>query len=494
MPTQAIEDVRGELSRATTAEKKASLGQFFTPATTAAFMAGMFRRVDGACRLLDAGAGIGSLSSAFVERWKSGGFAFDSVQVDAWEIDSAILPHLRATGAQLEHPSLQYRIHHADFVLRSAERLERSLFSSVRPVYTHAILNPPYRKLGATSEHRLALRGINLDSGNLYSAFLSLSVEQMEEGGEVVAIVPRSFCNGPYYKVFRAHLLRRASIVGLHLFESRTAAFKDDGVLQENIIIHLLVGVDRLPVNVSVSSDDSFADLRSVTVDADAVVHKGDRDFVIHVPDQSQESSDASRWALTSTIKDLGISVSTGPVVDFRLRAHLRDEPEHGTVPLLYSGHFRDGRSTWPDVRGKKPSWIVSNSETERWLYAPGTYCVVRRFSSKEERRRIVSSVLSREEVSTFSAIGFENHLNVFHIARGGVDANLAFGLMCFLNSEGVDVAFRRRSGHTQVNVSDLTAMRYPNAQQLRDLGQWARTQAKLPPELVDEEVERRFG
>jgi len=64
----AVEKTRLEISQSTETIKKSKLGQFFTPAKTAQFMAGFFRLTTGGnCRLLDAGAGIGTLSAAF---WK----------------------------------------------------------------------------------------------------------------------------------------------------------------------------------------------------------------------------------------------------------------------------------------------------------------------------------------------------------------------------------------------------------------------------------------
>jgi adenine-specific DNA-methyltransferase len=42
------------------------------------------------CRLLDAGAGVGSLSSAFLERCIDGDLKFKNVKVTAFELDSLI--------------------------------------------------------------------------------------------------------------------------------------------------------------------------------------------------------------------------------------------------------------------------------------------------------------------------------------------------------------------------------------------------------------------
>jgi len=242
---------------------------------------------------------------------------------------------------------------------------------------------------------------------------------------------------------FREFVLERAAIRHMHLFESRNKAFKDDAVLQENIIIRLERGGEQGPVTIS-----------------------------------------------TSTDAEIGIDVSTGPVVDFRLKEHLRDMPGPGTVPLLYPAHFSNAGNTWPIDGMKKPNAIERNSDTEKWLYPSGYYCVVRRFSSKEESRRIVASLVDPDAFNDATALGFENHLNVFHGSRRGLPQALAHGLTVFLNTSAVDEAFRRFSGHTQVNATDLRRMKYPGRDVLTELGRWAMQQETLTQRMIDE----RFG
>ena len=74
-----------------------------------------------------------------------------------------------------------------------------------------------------------------METGNLYSAFLSIAIKLLSPGGELVAIVPRSFCNGPYFRPFRNLFLDNTAIHHLHVFERRDKAFKDGEVLQENL-------------------------------------------------------------------------------------------------------------------------------------------------------------------------------------------------------------------------------------------------------------------
>ena len=137
----------------------------------------------------------------------------------------------------------------------------------------------------------------------------------------------------------------------------------------------------------------------------------------------------------------------------------------------------------------KKPNAIQRNSETEKWLYPNGFYCVVRRFSSKEEKRRVVAGVVSPGSFNGAAVLGFENHLNLFHENKHGLSQALARGLAVFLNSTIVDDNFRRFSGHTQVNATDLKQMKYPSRDALIQLGEWSKRHSEITQAMIDEQL-----
>jgi hypothetical protein len=178
-------------------------------------------------------------------------------------------------------------------------------------------------------------------------------------------------------------------------------------------------------------------------------------------------------------------------VVDFRLKEHLRDMPEESTVPLIYPGHLSLTGTVWPVPGLKKPNAILRNEATEKWLYPNGFYCVVRRFSSKEEKRRIVASVVEPSAFGHHSVLGFENHLNLFHENKRGLPELLARGLAVFLNTSAVDESFRRFNGHTQVNATDLKLMKYPSREALIELGMWAKHHSEHTQEMIDEQLNK---
>ncbi len=485
-----IEEKRLQLSKSTTAKKKSQLGQFLTPERIAAFMAGLFRDGEGACRLLDAGAGIGSLSVAFWERWRRDGFHFKRVELDAFEIDTNLANDLSQTLAKYNlKDDFVVNIYEEDFIHAAVESLSGSLFAKPLGRYSHAILNPPYKKINSNSAHRLALRRVGIETVNLYSAFVALATAMAAPKGQIVAIIPRSFCNGPYYRPFRDFILEKAAIHHIHLFESRSKTFKNDNVLQENVIILLERDGRQGSVTVSTSTDDTLADLSQHKYPFDRIVFPNDPERFIHVPTSPEQNVIELSPAIRYTLADLGIKVSTGPVVDFRVKEHLRNMPGPGTVPLLYPGHFVGQNTTWPIEGMKKPNAIERNADTEKWLYPSGFYCVVRRFSSKEEKRRIVASVVDPGTFGDAPMLGFENHLNLFHENRRGLPEPLARGLAVFLSTTAVDEYFRRFNGHTQVNATDLKLMMYPSHDALIQLGIWALQQEALTQDQIDAKI-----
>nr|WP_279624207.1 BsuBI/PstI family type II restriction endonuclease [Aeromonas veronii] len=341
-------------------------------------------------------------------------------------------------------------------------------------------MNPPYKKIASSSEHRKRLHLAGIETVNLYAAFVALSVQNLESGGELVAIIPRSFCNGPYYQPFRELILRETSIKHIHIFESRNNAFSDDDVLQENIIIHLIKNKNQSDVTITSSPIADFhidddtgsvtaSDMTIRTVPFSKIVSASDKQKFIHIAANNRDQEIIDRLnSFSATLEDLNIQVSTGPVVDFRLKEDLRQNIEPGAVPLIYPVHLNNGLN-WPKD-SKKPNAIMVSEQSKSWLWKHhGHFVIVRRFSSKEEKRRIVAT--NYDSCLPGELIGFENKLNVFHANKSGIDRDLAFGLTIYLNSTLLDKYYRLFGGHTQVNATDLRNIHYPSINSLRRMG-----------------------
>jgi len=452
-------------------DRRGDLGQFFTPAPIADVLAQMFEPVMGTARMVDAGAGVGSLTAAVVARAAAEAWSLD-LEAHAVEVDENLIPRLKETlrECEVELPGLTAELHSRDFIAWGSEQLGSSLFAQDRATFDLAILNPPYRKLNTASSERRRLTEVGIEATNLYSAFVALALRLLGPGGQLVAITPRSFCNGPYFKAFRQELLGSAALRRIHVFESRDMAFRDADVLQENVVFHLVKGADQGEVVIA-SSAGGGGSVSERRVPFATVVRPDDSDLFIHiVADESTSGAAGQVASLAGTLDRIGAAVSTGRVVDFRSQEHLRMEPDEGTVPLLYPLHLRRGRVRWPATSAKKANALIASDETRRLLLPRGNYVLVKRFSSKEERRRVVATVLQADDLDA-DQVAIENHINVFHHRNSGLPLALVWGIATYLNSTTVDVFFRQFNGHTQVNATDLRSLRYPSVDQLTALG-----------------------
>lgn len=494
MLVDLVDLVRIDAGRRLNAERQAELGQFLTPASTAKLMASMFDCRGERVRLLDAGAGVGSLTAAWVSEIVTREQRPREVRLTAFEVDDSLALPLSDTlnncRQTLESAGIRCHIElrRDDFIEWGVAAASGGLFAPNGETFDAAILNPPYRKFTSESRERALLRQLGVETSNLYTAFLTIAVKLLAPGGELVAITPRSFCNGPYFKPFRRLLIESLQLRRVHVFESRKSAFREDDVLQENIIFHgarEAVEPHSVEISSSAGPDDDHVAYRNVPYDQ--VVRKDDPNLFIHLPGDEVQEEVASRVAgLPCTLADLDLTVSTGRVVDFRATELLQNEPDSTTVPLIYPTHFDSGFVRWPK-QSKKPNALKQLPGANELLIPNETYVLVKRFSAKEERRRIVAAIHDPARVPG-DRVGFENHLNYFHKHGGGLPTALARGLAVYLNSTLVDLFFRQFNGHTQVNATDLRSLRYPDLGQLTLLGSgWSNEFPKQ--EQIDERV-----
>jgi hypothetical protein len=180
-----------------TRKERSDEGQFFTPPPIARCLAGWFAEEGfnrSVLHLLDPGAGGGVLTAALVERIVSLRAAgslprLEAVILEAWELDSAFLPALQqglsACVVALEQAGIRAEVQlcEGSYIEGAVRGLDPRLFGAppVRRV-THAILNPPYRKIATSSRERRLLASAGIETSNLYAAFVALALRQLEEG------------------------------------------------------------------------------------------------------------------------------------------------------------------------------------------------------------------------------------------------------------------------------------------------------------------------
>ncbi len=390
-----VDGFRVEATRRLDSARRIELGQFLTPTPIAKFMASLCEAKKKSVRILDAGAGVGTLTAAVISEICSRVHQPLRISVTAYELDRQLVEYLRRTmdlcGQVCAGVGIAFDsdVKHADFIQSAACSIRAPLFEDAGR-FDLGILNPPYRKITSDSGIRHVLRSAGIETSNLYTGFLSLVTRMLRSDGELIAITPRSFCNGPYFRPFREDFLSRMIFKRIHVFESRNTVFSDDDVLQENVIFRAVRGPrssKTVALSISAGLNDQPIAVRRVQLGE--LVHVGDSELFIHiVPDQMNQKVAERMAGLNSTISDLGLNVSTGRVVDFRAKGFLRSYPQEDCAPLIHPCHFKDGVIAWPSLNGRKPNAIAISPETRDTLIGKGAYVLTRRFSAKEEPRQ----------------------------------------------------------------------------------------------------------
>ncbi|GAC1654592.1 MAG: BsuBI/PstI family type II restriction endonuclease [Ktedonobacteraceae bacterium] len=486
-----VDTYRLDVNKRLDPRQKIELGQFLTPMPVARLMASMLIYQEPVISLLDPCAGVGTLFAACVAELCQRSNPPQEIHITAYEIDPILAAYLSTTLRLCEEMcqrvgiSFSGEVRQADFVENSVNDTTTNLFT-LTPLRTFncVILNPPYRKIQTSSKLSKVLQSNGVKTTNLYTGFLALCMRLLSSRGEMVAITPRSFCSGTYFKPFRISFLHTMALQRLHLFESRVNTFYEDEVLQETVILSAIktpLVPETILITSTTSPDDTFVVTHKVLY-TEVVVPDDSESCIRIVSDEGGQQIAQRMTTLHTQLTDLGISVSTGRVVDFRVQESLRLLPEDGTVPLIYPTHISSGTVVWPKPQTRKPNAIVISDQSRDLLLPNETYVLVRRFSSKEEKRRVVA-VLYEPHNFSVTHVGFENHLNYFHHNMHGLDPLLATGLTAFLNSTFVDMYIRLFNGHTQINATDLRNIRYPTRKQLEELG--ARLLNKVPSQSI---------
>ncbi len=438
-------------------------GQFFTNGTTAAYMASLFNfdLSKPEIHILDAGAGTGILSAAAVDRLVALGYK-GKILLTCYETDKRVLPVLEANLDLLHcEYGIEYTVFRDNYIT-SQDFEGNTLFSVPDRVYDYVIGNPPYLKIPKEADEAKVMPGICYGAPNLYFLFWAMGIHNLKEGQELVYIVPRSWTSGAYFRKFREYVFKNCVITDMHLFESRDKVFDGESVLQETVIIKVKkTTVKPDYIHITSSSTSSFSDLKTFRASYDTIVSRNQ--FVYLVTNESDAAVLAMINRFDKTLPDINLRMQTGLIVDFRTREVLRDQLEDGSYPLLYSQHIRNGRVVWP--LGKEGE--VIKTDRKAFLQENSDFLLVKRFTSKEEERRLQCGIYLKQRFPQFPYISTQNKINFIKCDSPCV----TYGLYVLLNSSFYDKYYRILNGSTQVNSTEINQIPVPDRTVIENMG-----------------------
>ena len=479
-------------------------GQFLTPPSVARYMAKQIGRIQNGASLLEPAIGSGVLVCALIERLISEKRPLE-ISITAYEIDKELCNFSRKAltiankEAEKNGIKINWQVREEDFILACLPADEQpSLFDynkSKQQAFTHVISNPPYFKLNVEDKRVKAVYGKLNGHTNIYTLFMALSAKLLLPQGKACFIVPRSFCSGVYFSEFRRDLLKDVTPFSLHVFQSRNDVFKSDAVLQENVIFSF----EKLSQPqehrywagyINISSSKDYKNLndglisRQVSLKHFLNDHYGLLLFRVPTGILDEQVLDAvDKW--DGSLEKYDFQVSTGRVVPFRAKELLREQVKvgNGTVPLFWMQNVKPYQTEYPLEKFDKPQAILVNDPS--LLMPNANYVLLRRFSAKEDKRRLVSAPFIGEGFK-FEQIGFENHLNVIFRKKGTFSISETIGLSAILNSAIVDRYFRIVNGNTQVNAAELRILPLPPLEVIKNIGEKIRKTNDYEPERVD--------
>lgn len=425
-------------------------------------------------RILDPGTGSGILSAAIIDRLNE----IDKVKtihLTCYETDPEIQPLLLENVALMKQMSdvpVQYEVITDDYILTQHHDFEGSLIANPNPPkYDLIIANPPYLRILRDDASAIAMPTVVHGAPNLYFLFASMSLFNLKPGAEMVYIIPRSWTSGLYFQSFRKYLLTRGKLLHIHLFASRDEVFKEEDVLQETMIIKVRKIVDT-PNFVQITSSknsNNFSNITSINVPYPTIVTG--KELYVFLPTTKEELETIQKiHSYDKTFPEEGLRMRTGIVVDFRQESDLRKEPGEHTVPLFYSQHIRNGRVNH-NPSGKSCDWILDRKPG--LIQKNKNYVFCKRFTAKEESRRLQCGIYLADDFPDYTFIGTQNKINYVELVNGtDMDRPTTYGVYALLNSTLFDMYYRVLNGSTQVNSSEVNSIPVPPFNLIRQIGE----------------------
>lgn len=468
--------------------KRKAIGQFFTSVETATYMASMFSFPEKEnLSILDPGSGSGILTAAVVDRLQSVPLV-KHIQITCYETSEDVLPILKKNLEYIKKSSsilVDYEVIEENYITSQSDDFNDTFrTNSDSPKFDLVISNPPYKKIMKNAVEATSMPSLCHGAPNLYFLFTAMGLFNLDKNGEMVFIIPRSWTSGVYFQKFRDYLFETGTLKQIHLFVSRDKVFEKESVLQEIIIIKMDKSGKRDSVKITCSNSNSdFDNISSIEIPySDIVV--GPEKYVYLVTSDAELNvlQTFGRWK-KNTLPSIGLKMRTGLTVDFRSREYLRNESENETVPLLYPQHIKEGHVVFPVQR--KFEYITT--EKKGLLQRNKNYLLVKRFTTKEEKRRLQCGIYLSGNFPEYNQISTQNKVNFIEGIDFDMNKEQVYGLYVLFNSTIYDQYYRILNGSTQVNSTEINAMPVPTLSEIEYLGLKLEQRNSLSVDVCDE-------
>ena len=169
-----------------------------------------------------------------------------AIHLTCYENDEQVLELLRQNLELIQNEAsivVEVKLYEENYIVSQEKIFNGSIDIEKEQKYDLIIANPPYLKLSKNAQEAICMKDICYGAPNMYFLFAAMSLCNLNEGSEMVYIIPRSWTSGAYFKKFREYLFSSGVLVQIHLFVSRDKVFDRESVLQETMIMKVIIGI-----------------------------------------------------------------------------------------------------------------------------------------------------------------------------------------------------------------------------------------------------------
>lgn len=454
------------------------IGRYFTKKPTAALMAEMFDITPAEqISVLDPGAGTGILAAALVERICAAG-ATKLINLTCYETDPEMLPMLEKNLERIRKKArhdfgvkLVCTVNTENYIIDRRDSYTVSLFTTAVEKFDYIIMNPPSDLLDADAPEVLSMKNVCSGATDIAYLFAAMSVFSLNEGGQMVAILPAAIATSAYCAKLRKYMFESAPLNALHLF---TVPAKAEGELpkkKKNLIMKLVKRDAPETVAISSSTDDGTPEKTEVLPPVDYSFIVRDSDCSLRLIASNDDLALINKiGSLPETFESLGLKIRTGLVIESKCRDQLRNQPEEGAIPLIHPQSIKYGQVVFPQSTVKNQFIVPS---TPSLAQKNRNMIVIKRIPAKSDRHHLLCGIYMASQCPRNAYISTHNKLNfiVCEDPANEIDLPLLYGLYVALTSDVYEKYYRITTASSQVNASELSTLPLPEASVLRSMG-----------------------
>lgn len=456
--------------------ERQKLGQYFTSKDTAKFISSFSAYTSGTeqVRILDPGTGTGVLSCALVESIINKNPSV-SIHLVCYEVDKSIFPYTRLSLEYLKEWAaskkavLSYSLLETDFILANQNLFQPEYVCSEN--FDIVISNPPFFKLSTNDERNVISENIIFGQKNIYSLFIIAAVKLLKYGGELLFLVPRSFCSGSYFGEFRELLNKHLMYEHIHLFTSGLKIFGSDGVVNDSIMVKarkmdIIENEYCFLISSSVNTGLKPGNLYNYTFNKEK--------NIIPLPASGNDIKileTVSSWP--ESLANLGYLVSCGNVLksDIENFTAEKNSPDSDKTPVITLEELNCFVLKDLNQEIAFLHFIKKCYETERFFIKNKNYIFLRRYN-KMGRERKISAISYINSFEQFFSVCVDKQLLYIHKQSGEFEIAELLGLTSILNSEVMNSYLKIVYGNINLSIAELLNMPLPSLEIIIETGQ----------------------